>query len=245
MESKIALVTGGTRGIGLACAKKLAQDGYYVLLNFSKNKENADKALEELKQFGNGELLRADLSSSEETKFMFYYIEDTFKKLDVLVNNAGLTKDVSIFNLNPMQDIDNVLNVNAKGPIACIHYAAKLMFPQKSGSIINISSVSASFGNPGQIIYSASKGAVNSITLTAAKELAPFGIRVNGVAPGFIETDMIKTIPEAKLKRYLSNIPTGKMGNVEDVANAVSFLVSDNSKYIIGQTLVIDGGLSL
>ena len=245
MDRKVALVTGGTRGIGFACSQQLAKDGYFVIMTYQKNREAAQEALKTIKNISDGVIAQIDMNNLDDVKFLFYTIEDENKRLDVLVNNAGITADKSIFNITPALDLDEALNVNIKGPLACIHYAAKIMFTQKSGSIINISSVSATHGNPGQIIYSATKGAINSMTITAAKELSPFGIRVNAVAPGFIKTSMLDEIPEIKLKKITSQIPMGNIGDVQDVSNAISFLASDNSKYITGQILTIDGGLSL
>ena len=188
-----------------------------------------------------------DSSNPIEVDDLCSYIKERFGRLDVLVNNAGVLSDSSIFNMDlESSEFDDIVNINIKGYLLFIRDVTKqFMFTQKSGSIINISSVSSIFGNPGQTLYSATKGAINSATITAAKELAPFGIRVNAIAPGFIDTGMIKKIPENKLKKYLSMIPLGKIGEVEDVANLVLFLASDTSKYITGQIIPIDGGLSL
>lgn len=246
MDKKIVLVTGGTKGIGRACSLMFAKENYFVLINYSKD-ENAAKALEqEIKSFG-GEcaLLKTDISNLKHVDYMFRSIEDDYGRLDILVNNAGYLKDTSIFNLQPLLDLDKSLDINIKGTIACIHYASKIMFTQKSGSIINISSISSILGNPGQTIYSATKSAINAITLTTAKELAPFGIRVNAVLPGYIKTDMMSHIPEVKYKKIESLIPIGHFGMPEDVASAIKFLASEDSKYITGALLTVDGGLSI
>lgn len=245
MDKKVVLVTGGTKGIGRACSLMFAKENYFVLINYSKD-DAAAKALEqEIKSFG-GEcaLLKTDISNLKHVDYMFRTIEEDYGRLDVLVNNAGCLKDVSIFNLQPLLDLDTSIDVNIKGTIACIHYASKIMFTQKSGSIINISSVSSILGNPGQTVYSATKGAINAVTLTAAKELAPFGIKVNAVLPGYIKTDMLANIPEAKYRKIENLIPAGHFGMPEDIANAIKFLASDDNKYITGLLLTVDGGLS-
>lgn len=248
MDYKFAIVTGGTRGIGLACAKKLLKDGYYVFATYAHSEETAKKAKKQLEKISPlVDVTCVDSSNPIDVHDLLSRIRKVYNRLDVLVNNVGIVKDASIFNMDlETFSFDDIINTNIKGNLLFMREAVKMfMYQQKSGSIINISSVSSIFGNPGQTLYSATKGAINSATITAAKELAPFGIRVNAVAPGFIDTDMLKKIPEAKMKKYLSMIPMQKIGEPEDVANAVSFLASDQSKYITGQILTIDGGLSI
>lgn len=248
MDYKFAIVTGGTRGIGLACAKKLLKDGYYVFATYAHSEENAKKAKKQLEKISPlVDVTCVDSSNPIDVHDLLSRIRKIYNRLDVLVNNVGIVKDASIFNMDlETFSFDDIINTNIKGNLLFMREAVKMfMYQQKSGSIINISSVSSIFGNPGQTLYSATKGAINSATITAAKELAPFGIRVNAVAPGFIDTDMLKKIPEAKMKKYLNMIPMQKIGDPEDVANAVSFLASDQSKYITGQILTIDGGLSI
>lgn len=248
MDYKVAIVTGGTRGIGYACAKKLLENDYNVYITYAHDEDAANKAVEELRKVSPKVMYGCiDSSNYIDVNDLCAYIKEHFGRLDVLVNNAGILSDSSIFNMDlESSAFDDIININIRGYLLFIREVTKqFMFTQKSGSIINISSVSSIFGNPGQTLYSATKGAINSATITAAKELAPFGIRVNAVAPGFIDTDMLKKIPEAKMKKYLSMIPMQKIGDPEDVANAVSFLASDQSKYITGQILTIDGGLSI
>ena len=168
----------------------------------------------------------------------------TYGRIDVLVNNAGIVRDEYLLMMKP-ETLDKCFDLNVKGYFYCSQQVALKMFKQKSGVIINMSSVSSKFSLPGQSVYGATKGAVNSMTQTLAKELAGYGIRVNAVAPGFIATEMIEAIPEEKRAEYLKNIPLQRFGTAEDVANVVSALASDSFSYVTGQTLVLDGGLSL
>jgi 3-oxoacyl-[acyl-carrier protein] reductase len=167
-----------------------------------------------------------------------------FGHIDVLVNNAGVLDDAYLLMLNS-DSLDRSLDINIKGYFYCCQQAALKMFKQKSGKIVNVSSVSSKLALAGQSVYGATKGAVNSMTATLAKELAPYGIQVNAVAPGFISTEMIDAIPEDKKAEYLKNIPMGRLGTVEEVANVVTMLATDTSSYITGQVIVMDGGLSL
>ncbi len=241
----VAIITGASRGIGKACAIKLAKDGYKVVINYSNNTEAANKVLDEIKAFGGeGMIYKADVSKIDEVKEMIKVIYKEYGEIDVLVNNAGIVRDEFLLMLNE-KNLDDCFNLNVKGYFYMAQACALKMFKKKHGAIINISSVSGKFALPGQSVYGATKGAVNQMTRTLAKELAPYGIRVNAVAPGFIETEMLNHIPEEKLQEYLNVIPLHKLGNIEDVSELVSFLASDKAKYITGEVITLDGGLSL
>ena len=243
--TKIALVTGASRGIGRACAMRLAADGMTVIVNYRSGKEAADKTVEEIRAAGGEAVaMQADVSDPEAVKAMFRAIKEQFGTLDVLVNNAGLVRDEYLLMMQK-QTLDACFDLNVKGYFYCAQQAALRMMRKKSGVIVNMSSVSSRVALAGQTVYSATKGAVNSLTRTMAKELAPYGIRVNAVAPGFISTDMLEALPPEKVEEYLSVIPQKRFGTVEEVAAVVSFLASDASAYMTGQVLVLDGGLEL
>lgn len=242
---KVAIVTGASRGIGRACALRLAADGMTVVVNYSHSEAAAAEVVEKIKAAGGDALaVRADVSNPAEVKEMFKTVWKTYGQIDVLVNNAGIVRDEYLLMLTE-ENLDACLNLNIKGYLYCAQQAVLKMFRKKSGVIINMSSVSSKMALAGQTVYSATKGAVNSMTQTMAKELAPYGIRVNAVAPGFIATEMIDALPEDKRAQYLTEVPLGRFGTVEDVASVVSMLASDGASYMTGQTLVLDGGLSL
>ena len=242
---KVAIVTGASRGIGRACALRLAADGMTVVVNYSHSEAAAAEVVEKIKAAGGDALaVRADVSNPAEVKEMFKTVWKTYGQIDVLVNNAGIVRDEYLLMLTE-ENLDACLDLNIKGYLYCAQQAVLKMFRKKSGVIINMSSVSSKMALAGQTVYSATKGAVNSMTQTMAKELAPYGIRVNAVAPGFIATEMIDALPEDKRAQYLTEVPLGRFGTVEDVASVVSMLASDGASYITGQTLVLDGGLSL
>ena len=231
---KVALVTGASRGIGKACAIRLAKDGYAVVINYSHSEEQAQKVLDEIVAAGGTAITyKADVSDLNQVKQMVKDVSKELGGIDVLVNNAGIVRDEYLLMLNK-DTLDTCMDLNVKGYFYCAQQA-----------VLNMSSVSSKFALPGQSVYSATKGAVNSMTQTMAKELAGYGIRVNAVAPGFIETEMLDAIPEEKKKEYLDAIPMHKLGKAEDVANVVSSLCSDAFSYVTGQVIVLDGGLSL
>lgn len=242
---KIALVTGSSRGIGRAIALRLAKDGYDIAVNYAGNLEAAEKTASEIAALGvTAKIYKADTSKIDEVKAMFKEIRKDFGGLDVLVNNAGVVDDAYLLMVN-QESLARSLAINIQGYINCAQQAALRMAGAGKGIIINISSVSSVIAVEGQTVYSATKGAVNSMTATMAKELAPRGIRVNAVAPGFIGTDMLKSIPEDLAQKYIDAIPMKKFGTAEDVANVVSSLCSDGFSYMTGQVIVLDGGLSL
>ena len=242
---KVAIVTGASRGIGRACALRLAADGMTVVVNYSHSEAAAAEVVDKIRAAGGDALaVRADVSNPAEVKEMFKTVWKTYGQIDVLVNNAGIVRDEYLLMLTE-ENLDACLDLNIKGYLYCAQQAVLKMFRKKSGVIINMSSVSSKMALAGQTVYSATKGAVNSMTQTMAKELAPYGIRVNAVAPGFIATEMIDALPEEKRAQYLTEVPLGRFGTVEDVAAVVSMLASDGAAYMTGQTLVLDGGLSL
>lgn len=243
--SKVAIVTGASRGIGRACALRLAKDGIDVVVNYNSNEEEAMKVVNAIKDMGCDAIaVKANVANQKDVAAMFREAYKHFGHIDILVNNAGVVDDAYLLMLNN-DSLDRNLDINIKGYFYCSQQAALKMFKQKSGRIVNVSSVSSKLALAGQSVYGATKGAVNSMTATLAKELAPYGIQVNAVAPGFITTEMIEAIPEEKKEEYLKNIPMGRLGKVEEVAEVVNMLCSDAASYITGQVIVIDGGLSL
>ena len=241
----VAIVTGASRGIGKACAVALAKRGYDVAVNYVSNEEAARSVAAEIESYGVRALtVRADTADLPSVKDMFRTVVKELGGVEVLVNNAGVVDDRFLLMLTE-DSLDRSLNINIKGYFHCAQQAALKMMSKKQGQIINISSVSSVLAVEGQGVYSATKGAVNSMTATLAKELAPRGIRVNAVAPGFIETEMIDAIPADKKEEYLKAVPMRRFGTAGDVANVVAALCSDAFSYMTGQVIVLDGGLSL
>lgn len=245
MSEKVALVTGASRGIGKACALALAERGYDIAVNYNSNDAAANETVELIEKLGRKAVaVKADTADLAAVKAMFRQVVTELGGLDVLVNNAGIVDDAFLLMLTE-ESLSRSLDVNIKGYFHCAQQAALKMMKKREGVIINVSSVSSVMALSGQSVYSATKGAVNSMTATLAKELAPYGIRVNAIAPGFIETDMINSVPEEKKEEYLKNIPMKGFGKVSDIANAVCDLCGDSFRYMTGQVIVMDGGLSL
>lgn len=243
LKGKVALVTGGSRGIGKAIALSLAKNGANIVVNYSGNEEAAKKVVEEITALGVKAIAyKANVSSSDEVTALVKHTVDEFGSIDILVNNAGITRDGLLLRMKDA-DWDAVIDTNLKGVFNCIKASAKFMSRQRSGRIINISSVVGQIGNPGQMNYVAAKAGVLGLTKTAAKELASRNITVNAIAPGFIETDMTNELNEQIRNSMLTNIPLQSFGQPEDIANAVVFLATDASRYITGQTINVDGGL--
>lgn len=241
----VALVTGASRGIGRACAVKLAEVGYDIAVNYNSNEAKAAEVVAEIEKLGRkATAFKADTADLKAVQGMFREVQKEFGQLDVLVNNAGIVDDAYLLMINE-DSLSRSLDINIKGYFHCAQQAALKMMSKKRGKIINISSVSSILAVEGQGVYSATKGAVNSMTATLAKELAPRGITVNAVAPGFIETEMMDAIPEDKKAEYIKAIPMGKFGSAADVANMVAALCSEAFDYVTGQVVVLDGGLSL
>lgn len=241
----VALVTGASRGIGKACALKLAESGYDIAVNYNSNDAKAAETVEEIEKLGrHAKAFKANTADIKAVQEMFREVQKEFGQLDVLVNNAGVVDDAYLLMINE-DSLSRSLDINIKGYFHCAQQAALKMMSRKHGKIINISSVSSILAVEGQGVYSATKGAVNSMTATLAKELAPRGITVNAVAPGFIETEMLDAIPEEKIAEYKKAIPLGRFGKAEDVANTVAALCGSAFDYVTGQVIVLDGGLSL
>lgn len=242
---KVAIVTGASRGIGRACAIKLGKAGYTVVVNYASNDAKANEVLDIIKSNGGDAMLyKANVANYDEVKEMVKTVFDKYKQIDLLVNNAGIVRDEPLIGLNK-ENLDMCFDLNVKGYFYCAKEVALKMARKRSGVIINMSSVSGTFSLPGQTVYSATKGAVNQFTRTLAKEMGSRGIRVNAVAPGFIETDMIDTLSDEKKEEYLKVIPLRRFGNGDDIANLVCALASDEFSYITGQIITLDGGLSL
>lgn len=243
--NKLAVVTGASKGIGKACALELARRGYDIAVNYRSDEDSAARTVAEIEALGQKAVAyRADTADIGAVKQMFRSIVKEMRTPDVLVNNAGIVDDAYLLLINE-QSLDRSLNVNIKGYINCAQQAALKMYSRKKGVIINISSVSSVLAVAGQTVYSATKGAVNSMTSVMAKELAPKGIRVNAVAPGFIDTEMMKSIPDDLKTQYLAEIPLSRFGDAAEVGKVVAALCSEDFAYLTGQTLILDGGLSL
>lgn len=243
LEGKVAIVTGASRGIGKGIAIQLAKAGACVVINYKSNDEEAEKTYQEIKKIGAYAMkIKGDVSDYEFSKQMIKTTVDKLGKVDILINNAGISK-IGLFMDATPDEWNNILNVNLKGTINCSHNAVKEMIKQKSGSIINISSMWGEVGASCEVIYSASKGAINSFTKALAKELAPSNIRVNAIAPGVIDTEMNGWLSSDERKSLIDEIPMMKFGEVSDVGMLVTFLASENSKYITGQVITIDGGM--
>ena len=244
-ENKIVLVTGAGRGIGASIAKRFASEGAEVIVNYSGNDEAAQKTVDEITATGGqAQKYKCSVNDSERVKVMIDEIIKEFGRIDILVNNAGITKDGLMLRMTD-EDFDRVIDVNLKGTFNCTKYVSKYMLKQKSGKIINISSVVGLSGNAGQVNYSASKAGIIGITKSAAKELSSRGITVNAVAPGYVDTDMTKVLSDNIRNEILKNIPLQRMGNVEDISNCVAFLASEDASYITGQVISVDGGMHI
>lgn len=245
LKDKVALVTGASRGIGKAIAINLAANGAKVAVNYSSSESSALEVAEIIKKNGGtAEIFKARVNVESEVEEMFTAVEKSLGVVDILVNNAGITKDNLLMRMKT-EEWDSVIDVNLKGTFLCTRRAVKGMMKNRYGKIINISSVVGFAGNAGQFNYSATKAGVIGMTKSAALELASRGIRVNAVAPGFIETDMTASLTDEVKAAYLEKIPLKALGKPEDIANAVAYLVSPLSDYMTGQTLHLNGGMYL
>lgn len=243
LSGKVAFVTGASRGIGRAIALQLAQDGAKVALNFASNSAKAEEVKAQIEAAG-GEamLVQGDVAKFEVVTELIKKVVDTWGRLDILINNAGITRDNLLLKMSE-EDFDKVISTNLKGVFNCTKAVTKLMMKQRGGRIVNMSSVVGLKGNISQANYAAAKAGIIGFTKSAARELASRGVTVNAVAPGFINTDMTAALSEKVKEVMLQEIPAGRMGTPEDVANAVAFLVSDEAAYITGQVLSVDGGM--
>lgn len=245
LEGKIALVTGASRGIGRQIALTLGAKGATVIVNYNGSAAKAEEVVKEIEAAGGkAEAIQCNVSQFESCGNMMADIISRYGKLDILVNNAGITRDNLLMKMSE-EDFDAVIETNLKGVFNCIKHVARPMIKQKSGRIINISSVSGVMGNAGQANYCAAKAGVIGITKSAARELATRGITVNAVAPGFIKTEMTDVLKDSIKEAIAQKIPMNRFGETEDIANAVAFLASDEAGYITGQVLGVDGGMAM
>jgi 3-oxoacyl-[acyl-carrier protein] reductase len=243
LEGKTALVTGASRGIGRAIAIALAEAGADVAVNYAGSEQAAEEVVRRIESLGRNAIkVQADVSSASQAERMVGQVLERFGKLDILVNNAGITRDNLIMRMKE-EEFDQVINTNLKGVFNCIKAVTRPMMKQRSGKIINISSVVGALGNAGQANYAAAKAGVIGLTKAAARELASRGITVNAVAPGFIVTDMTDKLPEETRRQLLAQIPLARFGQTEEIARVVCFLASDGAAYMTGQTLFVDGGM--
>jgi 3-oxoacyl-[acyl-carrier protein] reductase len=243
LDGKSAIVTGASRGIGREIALELARQGANVAVNYSGSEAKANETVEEIKALGRDAFaVKADVSDSEAVTAMMKETIERFGSIDILVNNAGITRDNLLMRMKE-EEWDEVISINLKGVFLCTKAATRQMMKQRSGRIINVSSIVGVSGNPGQANYVAAKAGVIGLTKTSAKELASRGITVNAIAPGFISTDMTDKLNEEVKEQMLSGIPLGRLGDPSDIAKVALFLASEDSRYMTGQTLHVDGGM--
>ncbi|MFT7820239.1 3-oxoacyl-[acyl-carrier-protein] reductase [Bacillus siamensis] len=242
-NEKTAVVTGASRGIGRAIALDLAKNGCNVVVNYSGSEAKANEVVDEIKSLGrNAIAVKADVSNSEEVQNMMKEAVAEFSSIDILVNNAGITKDNLLMRMKE-NEWDDVININLKGVFNCTKAVTRQMMKQRSGRIINVSSIVGVSGNPGQANYVAAKAGVIGLTKSSAKELASRNITVNAIAPGFISTDMTDKLSKEVQDEMLKQIPLARFGDPSDISSVVTFLASEGSRYMTGQTLHIDGGM--
>lgn len=241
--TKTAIVTGASRGIGRKIALELGKEGYNVVVNYAGNKEKAEEVVSEIKSFGvEAFAFQANVSEQDEVKAMIKETTSQFGTIDVLVNNAGITRDNLLMRMK-QDEWDDVINTNLKGVFNCVQAVTRPMLKQKTGRIINLSSVVGSLGNAGQVNYVATKSGVEGMTRTFARELASRGITCNAVAPGFIVSDMTDQLSDELKEQMKSQIPLARFGEDSDIAHTVAFLASDKASYITGQTIHVNGGM--
>lgn len=243
LTGQVALITGASRGIGKAIALVLAQQGAYIVVNFRGNQSAAEQTLAAITENGGrGELLQFDISDEAQVESAVKSIVDRHQKVDILVNNAGVTSDNLLMRMKA-QDWDQVVGTNLKGTILCTKAVSRQMIRQRSGRIVNLSSIVGQMGNAGQSLYAATKAGIIGFTKSIAREVASRGVTVNAIAPGFIETEMTAGLPAKVQDDYRQAIPLGRFGTAEEVAQAVLFLVGPGAGYITGQVVNVNGGL--
>jgi 3-oxoacyl-[acyl-carrier protein] reductase len=244
LNGKVALVTGGSRGIGRSIALELSKAGAAVVFSYSRDEAGAEETLRFIKELGGyGKSIKGDVSIYKDAVKMIDFTVKSFGNIDILINNAGISH-IGLFMDMQETEWSKLLDVDLKGVLNCSHYALQHMASQKKGSIINISSIWGNSGASCEAVYSAAKGAVNSFTKALAKEMAPSNIRVNAIAPGVINTEMNKWLSEEERKTLMNEIPMMRFGNAEDIGKLAVFLCSDAANYITGQIITVDGGLT-
>jgi 3-oxoacyl-[acyl-carrier protein] reductase len=245
LENKVALVTGGSRGIGRAIALELAARGAAVVVNYNKSPESAEEVVKKIQEAGGkAAASQADVSDFKQAEALVKFAIETFGDLSILVNNAGITRDQLIM-MMPEADWDAVINTNLKSTFNCSKAAVKHMMRKRVGRIINIASVAGQMGNPGQTNYSASKGGQIAFTKALAREVASRNITVNAIAPGFVDTEILDAMTPETLEAALKMVPLARKGKPEEIAYAAAFLASDEAAYITGQVLGVDGGMAM
>ncbi|MBH0229239.1 3-oxoacyl-[acyl-carrier-protein] reductase [Halobacillus yeomjeoni] len=243
LQDQVALVTGASRGIGRAIALELAAQGAKVAVNYAGSEDKAEAVVQEIRELGGVAIkIQANVASEEDVKRMVKTVVDEFGRLDILVNNAGITKDNLLMRMKE-EEFDSVIDTNLKGVFLCTKGVTRQMMKQKYGRIINVASIVGVSGNPGQANYVAAKAGVIGLTKSNAKELAARNIQVNAVAPGYITTDMTDALTPEQREKMLEMIPLNRLGEGQDVARVVRFLASEDSAYMTGQTLHVDGGM--
>ena len=245
LDGKIAVVTGASRGIGRAIALELASQGAFVVVNYNGSKDRAEEVKKEIEAAGGkAEVYQCNVSDFEKCQAFIQDVIKTYGRLDILVNNAGITRDGLLMKMSEA-DFDSVIETNLKGTFNTIRFASRQMLKQRSGRIINMSSVVGIAGNAGQANYASSKAGVIGLTKAVARELVSRGITVNAIAPGFIETEMTEVLSDAVKEASVAQIPLGRFGKPEDIAKTAAFLASDDAGYITGQVIQVDGGMAI
>ena len=245
LDGKIAVVTGASRGIGRAIALELASRGAFVVVNYNGSKDRAEEVKKEIEAAGGkAEVYQCNVSDFEKCQAFIQDVIKTYGRLDILVNNVGITRDGLLMKMSEA-DFDSVIETNLKGTFNTIRFASRQMLKQRSGRIINMSSVVGIAGNAGQANYASSKAGVIGLTKAVARELASRGITVNAIAPGFIETEMTEVLSDAVKEASVAQIPLGRFGKPEDIAKTAAFLASDDAGYITGQVIQVDGGMAI
>ncbi len=241
LSGKVALVTGASRGIGKAIAKELAKNGASVIINYFKDDDGANKTLKEIKELGvYAKKKKKNISIKNQCEELINEIINTFGKIDILINNAAKS-EIGIFIDTDDNNFESLINTNLLAPMYLSKYSLKYMISKGSGNIINISSIWGESGASCEVVYSTTKGGLNLFTKSLAKEVAPFGIRVNSIAPGVINTDMNKFLSEEEKNQLIDEIPMNRFGDTKEIAKAVIFLCKDDCKYLTGQIIKVDG----